>query len=68
MATHTTDVETIDADFERIDSFMAYLKELFWEMEDFDQLSIGMSEDWQIALKHGATMIRIGTAIFGERQ
>lgn len=37
-------------------------------MEDFDQLSIGMSEDWQIALKHGATMIRIGTAIFGERQ
>lgn len=68
MATHTTDIETIDADFERIDSFMAYLKELFWEMEDFDQLSIGMSEDWQIALKHGATMIRIGTAIFGERQ
>lgn len=68
MATNTTDENIVDADFERIDSFMAYLKDLFPELKDFSQLSIGMSEDWPIAIKHGATIVRIGTAIFGERQ
>ena len=68
MASHTDDEATIDADFDRIDSFMAYLVDLFPELEDFRQLSIGMSDDWQIALRHGATMVRLGTAIFGSRQ
>lgn len=67
MATNTDDEETIDADFERIDSFMAYLVDLFPELDCFNQLSIGMSGDWRIAVRHGATMVRIGTAIFGER-
>ena len=68
MASHTDDEAVIDADFSRIDSFMAYLVDLFPELEDFRQLSIGMSDDWHIALRHGATMVRIGTAIFGSRQ
>ena len=68
MASHTDDEATIDADLDRIDSFMAYLVDLFTELENFRQLSIGMSDDWQIALRHGATMVRIGTAIFGSRQ
>ena len=67
MASHTTDESVIDADFERIDTFMAYLVDLFPELTDFNQLSIGMSDDWPIAVKHGATIIRIGTAIFGSR-
>ena len=67
MASHTSDESIIDADFERIDSFMAYLVDLFPELTDFRQLSIGMSDDWPIAVRHGATMVRIGTAIFGER-
>ena len=66
MATNTEDESIIDADFERIDTFMAYLKDLFPELEAFDQLSIGMSGDYKIALRHGATMVRIGTAIFAE--
>ena len=68
MASHTTDEAVIDADFERIDTFMAYLVDLFPELEDFRQLSIGMSDDWPIAVRHGATMVRIGTAIFGNRE
>ncbi len=68
MASHTDDEASIDADFERIDSFMAYLTDLFPEIEGFDQLSIGMSDDFRIALRHGSTMVRIGTAIFGERE
>ena len=67
MASHTSDESVIDADFERIDTFMAYLVDLFPELTSFNQLSIGMSDDWKIAVNHGATIIRIGTAIFGSR-
>ena len=68
MASHTDDETVIDADFERIDTFMAYLVDLFPELEAFNQLSIGMSDDWRIAVRHGATLVRIGTAIFGNRE
>ena len=67
MATNTDNEEDIRADFTRISDYMVYLKDLFPEMEAFKELSIGMSGDWQIALDYGATMVRIGTAIFGPR-
>ena len=63
MATNTEDEAVIDADFSRIE---ALFKEI--RMEGFDQLSIGMSADWPIAVRHGATMVRIGTDIFGPRE
>jgi pyridoxal phosphate enzyme (YggS family) len=47
------------------------LKQLFDRHSDeykFDTLSMGMSSDYQIALDCGSTMIRIGSAFFGERQ
>ena len=68
MATHTDCEEDIRADFARIADFRAYLQDLFPELDDFRELSIGMSGDWRIALDYGATIVRIGTAIFGERQ
>ncbi len=68
MATHTYNEEDIRADFMRISHFFSYLKDLFPEYEDFRELSIGMSEDWRIAIEYGGTLVRIGTAIFGERQ
>ena len=68
MATHTDSEEDIRADFARIADFRAYLQDLFPELTDFRELSIGMSGDWKIALDYGATIVRIGTAIFGERQ
>ncbi|MBF0102254.1 MAG: YggS family pyridoxal phosphate-dependent enzyme [Desulfobacterales bacterium] len=33
-----------------------------------DELSMGMSSDFEVAIEEGATMLRIGTAIFGERE
>lgn len=36
-------------------------------LEHFDQLSMGMSNDYAIAIDEGSTMVRIGTAIFGQR-
>ena len=68
MATNTDCEEDIRADFARISSFMDYLKDLFPELEEFRELSIGMSDDWKIALEYGATMVRIGTSIFGPRE
>ena len=68
MATNTDCEEDIRADFARISSFMDYLKDLFPELEDFRELSIGMSDDWKIALEYGVTMVRIGTSIFGPRE
>jgi hypothetical protein len=33
-----------------------------------DELSMGMTDDFETAIREGATLVRIGTAIFGERQ
>ena len=68
MASHTDCEDDIRADFARIADFRAYLQDLFPELADFRELSIGMSGDWPVALDYGATIVRIGTAIFGERQ
>lgn len=67
MATNTDCEEDIRADFGRIRACFDYLRDLFPEYEDFTELSIGMSGDWRIALDYGATIVRIGTAIFGPR-
>lgn len=37
-------------------------------LEKFDQLSMGMSDDYCVAIEEGATMVRVGTSIFGRRQ
>jgi uncharacterized pyridoxal phosphate-containing UPF0001 family protein len=34
---------------------------------NFDQLSMGMTGDLEVAIEEGSTMIRVGTALFGER-
>ena len=39
-----------------------------FELQDFDQLSMGMSGDYCLAIEEGATMVRVGTSIFGERK
>jgi pyridoxal phosphate enzyme (YggS family) len=66
MATNTDDMSVVEKDFERIERLYNKIKAL--GVEGFDQLSIGMSGDWPLAVKHGATMVRIGTDIFGPRE
>ncbi|MFS8064567.1 MAG: YggS family pyridoxal phosphate-dependent enzyme [Luteimonas sp.] len=48
-----------------------YMKQLFEELgarhPRIDTLSMGMSDDYEIAIEEGATMVRMGTALFGER-
>ena len=68
MATNTDDESVVDSDFARIQSFKQRLDTRFPGLKDFTELSIGMSHDWHIAVRHGATIVRIGTAIFGPRK
>ena len=66
MATNTEDMAVVEKDFERIESLYKRIQTM--GIPGFDILSIGMSQDWPIAVRHGATMVRIGTDIFGPRE
>ena len=66
MATNTEDVRVIEEDFIRIEKLFKRIQAM--GLRDFDQLSIGMSGDWPLAVRHGASMVRIGTDIFGPRE
>lgn len=64
MASNTDDVDRVDADFEEIKDIFDCLKRQNPELKEFKELSMGMSHDWQIALRHSPTMVRIGSSIF----
>ena len=69
MATNTEDEGVIEADFARIEALFMRIRTEHPELRDtFTELSIGMSGDWPLAVRHGATMVRIGTDIFGPRE
>lgn len=69
MASNTDDRERVAEDFSRIAEVYRTIREdASLGLRGFDLLSMGMSGDWPLAVDHGANVIRIGTAIFGERQ
>lgn len=70
MASNTDDLERVRADFRAIADTRRRILDLFapGELRGFDTVSMGMSHDYRIALEEGSTMVRIGTAIFGERE
>ncbi|MCR9182953.1 MAG: YggS family pyridoxal phosphate-dependent enzyme [Flavobacteriaceae bacterium] len=63
MATFTENKSQIESEFHFIKSFFDQLKNKYGMTE----LSTGMSGDYTLALQYGSTMVRIGSAIFGER-
>lgn len=66
MAPFTDDKNLIENSFKKIKELQNKAKENFPSL-DFSELSMGMSNDYKIAIENGSTMVRIGTAIFGER-
>ncbi len=69
MASLTDDRQQIAREFALVKSTFDLVREEFFADEPaFDTLSMGMSDDWPIAVEHGSTHVRIGTAIFGPRQ
>ena len=68
MATNTEDIEQIKKEFCLLKEFFEEAKcKWFATNETFCELSMGMSDDYQEAIKSGSTLIRIGSKIFGER-
>ena len=66
MATFTDDEATVRDDFKRLNECFIELKEYFGA--EFDTLSMGMSDDYPIAIEYGSTEVRIGSTIFGARE
>lgn len=68
MASNTTDIQTVRAEFKGLKSFFDQLNGQFhFSNFSLKELSMGMSGDYQIAAQQGSTLVRIGSAIFGER-
>jgi uncharacterized pyridoxal phosphate-containing UPF0001 family protein len=68
MATFTDDESVVRSDFAQLRDIFDKLKSVCVNDPDsFTELSIGMSDDYHIAIEYGSTMIRIGSMIFGER-
>lgn len=68
MATLTDDSELIRSEFKTLKTDFDKLKENFFANDIyFKEISMGMSNDYQIAIEEGSTIIRIGSSIFGNR-
>lgn len=68
MASHIDDEAQIASEFDTAANFFDEVKKKYFADDDaFCERSWGMSHDYQIAVKHGSTMVRVGTTIFGPR-
>ena len=66
MAAATDDANTIRRTFSQLRTWLEKLRNEF-NLTTFTELSMGMSSDYRIAIAEGATMVRLGTTLFGER-
>ena len=68
MATFTDDEVEIRKEFKHLkEIFDTLKKDFFADQPQFKELSMGMSEDYPIAIEEGATLVRVGSKIFGPR-
>jgi PLP dependent protein len=68
MATFTDDVAQVRSEFANLKSCFDRLKSsLFLEKQSFSEISMGMSDDYLLAIEQGSTMVRVGSSIFGAR-
>jgi uncharacterized pyridoxal phosphate-containing UPF0001 family protein len=68
MATNTDDEEQIRREFKQVKDIFNKIKEKFFHAsEHFCELSMGMSDDYHIAMQEGSTLVRVGSKIFGMR-
>ena len=68
MASNSNDLELVRREFKHLKNLFESIKDTYFkENENFKQLSMGMSSDYTIAIEEGATMVRIGSLLFGKR-
>lgn len=69
MASFSEDELLIHSEFRKLKALFVSLRDKYFRnIEYFSEVSMGMSGDWPIAIAEGSTMIRVGTAIFGQRK
>lgn len=69
MATFTENIEQIRVEFRSLYKIFNDLKQKFFKEDaNFKELSMGMSDDYPIAIEEGSTIVRIGSKIFGPRE
>ena len=69
MATFTDDESVVRSDFASLRSIFDTCRSRFPSLDqDFTEFSIGMSDDYPIAIEYGSNMVRIGSMIFGVRE
>jgi pyridoxal phosphate enzyme (YggS family) len=68
MATFTDDISIVSQEFKGLyELFTEIQSKYFTNMPEFKEISMGMSDDYKIAIEQGSTMVRLGSVIFGER-
>jgi len=67
MATYTENEDTIRSEFRELVHIFNELKNSSFFNDDFKEISMGMSGDYKVAIEEGATMVRIGSLLFGAR-
>jgi hypothetical protein len=68
MATFTDNMDQVRKEFRNLRIIFEMVKEAFFrDQPSFRELSMGMSDDFRIAVEEGSTMVRIGSAVFGAR-
>lgn len=68
MASFTDDTNIIRKEFQLLKQTFDELKQKhFSALNDFTEISMGMSSDWPLAIEEGSTIVRVGSAIFGSR-
>jgi pyridoxal phosphate enzyme (YggS family) len=69
MATFTENIPHVEKEFRLLRSYFDRIKsDYFLADNNFREISMGMSGDYPVAIRQGATMIRLGTVLFGERE
>ncbi|SOE22479.1 hypothetical protein SAMN06298216_2910 [Spirosomataceae bacterium TFI 002] len=69
MATFTEDLDKISSEFATLKTFSEEMKaQSLPNNVNLSEISMGMSSDWELAIKQGSTMLRIGSSIFGMRE
>jgi len=68
MATFTDNMKQVSHEFRDLKNIFERLKTKYFSTDNaFKEISMGMSDDYKVAIEQGSTIVRVGTAIFGHR-
>lgn len=68
MASNTDNMVQVRHEFKSLHEYFLKIKQIYFSTDNaFKHISMGMSHDYPIAIKEGATLVRVGSKIFGER-